>query len=103
MKQVLRLTLKKQWFDMISSGEKKEEYREVKPYWIRRLMAKGFPPKLRHFDYIIFKNGYAKSSPEMMVECKGIEIGYGNPLWGAKPNVNYFRIMLGKIFKNTNG
>jgi hypothetical protein len=34
----LRLTLKKKWFDMILSGEKKEEYREIKEYWVRRLI-----------------------------------------------------------------
>lgn len=34
--KVLHLTLKKKWFDMIASGEKKEEYREIKPFWITR-------------------------------------------------------------------
>lgn len=34
----LKLTLKKKWFDMIASGEKKEEYREIKPYWIKRFI-----------------------------------------------------------------
>jgi len=28
--KILEMTLKKKWFDMISSGEKKEEYREIK-------------------------------------------------------------------------
>lgn len=39
----LHLTLKKEWFNMILSGEKKEEYREIKPYWIRRLMDDNYP------------------------------------------------------------
>ena len=30
------LTLKKEWFYMILSGEKTEEYREIKPYWEKR-------------------------------------------------------------------
>ena len=34
---VLHLTLKKYWFDMIKSGIKKEEYREIKDYWVKRL------------------------------------------------------------------
>lgn len=34
--KVLHKTLKKRWFDMIESGEKKEEYLEIKPYWINR-------------------------------------------------------------------
>jgi len=36
--KTLHLTLKKKWFDMIASGEKKEEYREIKDYWCRRLL-----------------------------------------------------------------
>jgi len=35
--KILNLTLKKKWFDMILSGEKKEEYREIKQYWETRL------------------------------------------------------------------
>lgn len=31
------LPIKKKWFDMIASGEKKEEYREMKPYYDKRL------------------------------------------------------------------
>ena len=31
---MLTLPIKKKWFDMILSGEKKEEYREIKPYKI---------------------------------------------------------------------
>ena len=35
--KTLTLFLKKKWFDMIASGEKTEEYREIKPYWEKRL------------------------------------------------------------------
>lgn len=34
---MLTFNLKKQWFDKIKSGEKTHEYREVKPYWKKRL------------------------------------------------------------------
>lgn len=37
MKKVLNLVVTKKWFDMIVSGEKNEEYREIKPYWVTRL------------------------------------------------------------------
>lgn len=37
-KKVLTLTVSKQWFDMIADGRKNEEYREIKPYWIKRLV-----------------------------------------------------------------
>ena len=36
-KKILTLTVSKQWFDMIVAGEKTEEYREIKGYWIVRL------------------------------------------------------------------
>ena len=36
--KTLHLVLKRKWWDMIASGEKKEEYREVCHYWARRLL-----------------------------------------------------------------
>ena len=33
---VLPLVLKGKWYDMIASGEKREEYRDFKPFWITR-------------------------------------------------------------------
>ena len=38
---MLTFNLKKQWYEKIRSGEKTIEYREVKPYWTKRL-AKEF-------------------------------------------------------------
>ena len=43
-KYVLKLVVKKKWFDMIVSGEKTEEYREIKPYWIDSITI-GKPQK----------------------------------------------------------
>lgn len=37
-KKVLTLTVSKEWFDMIVAGEKTEEYRKIKPYWVARLV-----------------------------------------------------------------
>ena len=37
--KTLALSLKKQWFDMIKSGEKKEEYREFNEFWINLALA----------------------------------------------------------------
>ncbi len=34
---MLTFNLKKKWFNKIKSGEKTHEYREVKPYWTKRL------------------------------------------------------------------
>lgn len=38
---MLVFTLKKHWFEKIKSGEKSVEYREVKPYWTKRLNPKS--------------------------------------------------------------
>lgn len=86
---VLHLTLKREWFDMIASGEKREEYREIKDYWIKRLSGKTY-------DFVHFRNGYSKGCPEMLVECKGIDVGYGKQRWGAG-SAERFKIKLGRI------
>ena len=36
---ILDLPLKAIWYDMIESGEKKEEYREHNSYWAKRFYA----------------------------------------------------------------
>lgn len=83
---MLVLPIKKKWFDMIKSGEKKEEYREIKPYYARRFhdflnMNKSIP--------IIFRNGYRKDSPK--IKCYiNVTMGYGKEEWGAIPDEEYF-------------
>ena len=73
---VLHLTIKKEWFDKIASGEKKIEYREVKDYWIKRLCNNPgdetgeWTWDFKKFDEIYFKNGYSKNAPFMRVKHK---------------------------------
>ena len=67
----------------ILKGEKTTEYREVTPYWSRRLEG-------RHYDVIKFRNGYAKDAPTMLVEYKGYNIGKEYELkLGKVTEVNY--------------
>ena len=105
MNKVLNLTLKKQYFEEILNGIKKEEYREVKKHWIVRFCSTGskvglnyecvyeFCPK--EYKRIKFTNGYGKNSPSFEIECKGIEIreNIETPLGKG----NFFVIKLGKI------
>lgn len=86
---ILKLTLKKKWFNMIASGEKKEEYREIKNYYMNRLTNK--------YEQVLFTNGYRKDSPKLLVECLWIGIGKGITEWGAEKGKNYFVIKLGNI------
>lgn len=108
--RVLHLTLKKKWFDMIASGEKKEEYRDLKIFWANRLCNKimcdhleqhllNIEPNVvfKDFDLVTFRHGYAKDAPTITLECEGIEIGHGLMVWGAEQDKKYFIIKLGKV------
>ena len=95
-KKVLDLPLKAKWYDMIESGEKTEEYREIKPYWETRFIDMEGLPSYTHYDEVKFRYGYTKRT--MTFECLGIEQGFGKPEWGA-PNEEVFIIKLGKRIK----
>ena len=87
--KILHLTLKKKWFDLIKSGQKTEEYREIKPYWTKRLVG-------IHYTHIKFRNGYSKKSPTILIQYLGL-----------RANVNFenkdcFTLKLGKIIKVQN-
>jgi hypothetical protein len=122
--RILHLTLKIRWFDMIQSGEKKEEYRELKDFWGVRLCEKivvpwggylskwtqlktgdrecltdDFIPNFAKFDVVKFTHGYAKDAPTVTLEFKETSIGYGKPEWGAEPGKEYFVIKLGDRIK----
>ena len=92
---MLTLPVKKKWYDMIASGEKTEEYREMKHYWTVRLFkAFRFIPGR---TYIRIRNGYSTKDPTLLCLCQ-LGIGEGKPEWGAEPGVNYYVI---KILKKT--
>lgn len=101
-KPILHLNLKKRWFDMILSGEKKEEYREISQYWTSRLSAnitiKG--KSYRPAEVIIcFSNGYRKDRRQFYIECTGLLVGRGRQWWGADAGKDYFVLYLGDIIK----
>lgn len=112
---MLTLPIKKKWFDMILSGEKKEEYREIKEYYETRfqnlfgavtiypssifsdrseyelLQGEAVPEEIRKdsMQEIIFRNGYSKDSKAIKARCK-LRIGKGRPEWGAEPDKQYY-------------
>jgi len=121
---MIHLPIKRKWFDMILSGEKTEEYREIKEYWAVRLF--GFRLELepqaldemvtdlkdvhrRHahlaqlLDYFearlkvdraILKNGYQKDARSLIAGIAVVEVGRGNPEWGAPKNRDVFILKL---------
>lgn len=90
---MLILPIKKKWFDMIRSGQKKEEYREIKPYWTSRFNnMKGEDIKIENDEVvfnIIFRNGYKKDSPKLKCKCF-LRTGIGKEEWGAEPGKEYY-------------
>jgi hypothetical protein len=71
------MTIKKEWFDKIKSGEKTIEYREFKPFWISRLdkfmMRKATGRyQIGNLGTVVFKNGYSSTAPKLT--CTIIDI-----------------------------
>lgn len=121
--ETIHLNLKKKWFDMILSGGKKEEYREVTSYWKKRLqkmcsncdgwcndgsckcggyydqkLSKWvFGYEFKNFDSITFSNGYHKNRRQFVIDLGGIHIGTGLNKWGAEKGKRYFVLKLGQI------
>ena len=101
-KNVLPLVLEKKWFKKIISGEKTEEYREIKPYWASRLVNRkaesgevlfdefgGYcrvqgEPEYKPFTHVLFYAGYAKD--RQAVEKKIESISIGKPQKGMCPD-----------------
>lgn len=90
---VVSLILSFQWFDMIASGEKQEEYREIKPYYDIRFSKKP--------DTAIFCRGYSADRRIMSVEILDISKGFPRPEWSDPklfdPNQEVYVLRLGRI------
>ena len=104
---MLTLPIKKKWFDMILSGEKKEEYREIKPYYMTRFANIGLlNMELESLNYvetgnerqIMFRNGYSKNSPSFLADVS-LNIGMGKTELGAEPGKKYFVLNIHNVYR----
>jgi len=119
MSKTLYLPLKKEWYEMIESLIKPEEYRGIVGYWIQRLMvyedgskisklvAESLANNKAHlkmllsdgkikfidFDFVRLSCGYTKRTRTFAFG--GLSIDKGNKEWGA-PEDDVFIIKLGK-------
>ena len=99
---VLHLVLTRKWFDMVTHGEKREEYRSLSRYWFTRLdnwdRRPGSP-------VVEFHLGYGKGAPRVAFWCYGQSTASGmkcysasderrHPEWG-EPAEPHFVIDLG--------
>ena len=122
--KILDLPLKKEWYNMIESGVKTEEYRELKPYWCNRLLYPitlgikeywdGVLPRAFEFNkrfpfvtmhkiligdygtrgYTHVRFRYGYTKQTMLFELENISIGHGRKDWGA-PDEEVFILKLG--------
>lgn len=115
---MLTLPIKKKWFDMLLSGEKKQEYREIKPYYTSRfqkILSPSLPRKddseslqwmeaCRAGQYakapfkVLFRNGYSAASPSFVADVC-LSIGSGKESWGAEAGKDYYILEVQKIYK----
>ncbi|MDR1715288.1 MAG: hypothetical protein LBS20_05545 [Prevotella sp.] len=107
---ILKLTLKKEWFQMEVDGIKKEEYREITPFFLSRLTNKKgtFRPEVRSEICFFLRHGSEGFGFPDKAEIKrnGIEFvnydyvefsnGYGENVPKSMFPVNNIRIGIGK-------
>lgn len=98
---VLKLNLKKKWFDKIKRGTKTEDYRGLKHYWFARLCTYQIDGDkitytVKPFEIAELTNGYRTDADKMVFKITEITIGPGKKAWGASKNVDYFTIKLGE-------
>lgn len=94
--RILDLVLKGCWYDLIKSGKKREEYREICTYWNKRiykenLFGKSIP------SYVKFRRGYTNIS--MLFKIDSVTIGQGNREIGA-PEEDVYIIKFSEIKKH---
>ena len=109
---MLTLPTKKKWFDMVLSGEKPDEYREIKPYYsVRFAKQLGFIGAIEIMDEVLrakqsisfqvmFRNGYSSESPSFIAEVT-LSIGTGKEEWGAEKEREYYKLHIEKIIRKS--
>lgn len=109
---MLILPIKKIWFDMILSGEKRDEYREIKDYWTVRIthwlgFQRGESETVLELlksqgtikaKPVVLQNGYGSKARQVEVMCT-LSIGTGKKEWGAEPGTEYYRFHIQNILR----
>ena len=99
---MLTLPIKRKWFNLILSGEKKEEYRDLTPYYQKRFQTIGLLDEKGRSTFrladVVFRNGYAKESPEFMARVTLRKKG-GRCEWGAIHGQKYYVLVIVGILK----
>ena len=103
MNTLLNLTIKRRWFDMIASGEKREEYRDINNAQVENAWERIANDEQLIEYTMVLRNGYSMGSPTLAVRVWGIILRNGNdsihPEWGEPTDSPHFAIMLGDVLK----
>ena len=119
MNKKLKLVLTRKWFDMILSGEKKEEYRAIKKSVVSLLFdwkesglsREQFTEDLNEYgdnsdlwvflkdfnDDMTFYHAYSTNRDKFDIEFLSVSIGEAKPEWSDNWKGNVFIIKLGEI------
>jgi hypothetical protein len=90
--------IKREFFNEILSGKKKEEYRDCTDRLINKICVldeNGNASDIKKIDSIRFFEGYVKGRREMLVECLDVEVDTYEDT-----DEDYFVFILGKIFSH---
>lgn len=94
---MISFPIQKKRMDLILSGEKKEEYRDLSDFYISRLNK-----FLTQTIEVKLLNGYSSKSPYIIIKCK-VEVGEGLPEWGAVKGKYYFVLKIIEIIEYNKG
>lgn len=87
------------WLDMILSGGKREEYREIKKYYTSRfshLFGEITDKESEQTARIRLREGYNQAARSVVATCT-IRIGEGKPEWGAEAGRQYYVLGIKEI------
>ncbi|MBR4614869.1 MAG: hypothetical protein IKO55_04630 [Kiritimatiellae bacterium] len=99
---ILSLVLKRKWYEMIDSGEKREEYRLATDYWKTRIWNWDYKSAVKVVlpSVVEFRLGYAADAPRMafLTERSFFRMrgNYMHPAWGEPMDDNHIVIAIGE-------
>ena len=93
---ILPLVLKGKWYDMIASGEKREEYRDYSAYWEKRI--NNWCDK-RGLHVVEFRLGYAKDAPKMWFTVGEVFLRREahTHTWGEPPGTHFAIVLKSRV------
>ena len=102
---VLPLVLKREWYDMIANGGKRQEYRDITIYWKTRIDRWTENRKRGKTLVVAFSRGYRKADMFFTVEKVPVvtSLGYAPFRQWGEPDTPHFAIHLAERVELVDG